>query len=202
MALRTTYTGASWAAIHADLFEALDAANGRRMIDGEYKPQLTNLQAIAILHAYRKLAKAWKVKVPLWPDLWYAALGYNKPGDKFQMTTAHANAMAPDHVVPFVWEATDMITADLARKQALPLLLVLDTTYKGYEAAARDAYTQLKKDRKPPRLPIPGHPPLPDKPPDLPKLPLPTVPSPNLRGAGILLALLLIAFALKDNKRR
>jgi hypothetical protein len=200
--MRTTYTGGTWAAIHADLYEELDSANGRRMIEGEYRPQMTNLQAIAILQAYRKLAKAWKVQVPLWPELWYAALGYLKAGDRFKMTTAHANAQAPDHVVPFVWEATDRITADLERKQALPLLLVLDTSFKGYEAAAKEAYAQLKKDRKPPRLPIPGHPPLPDKPPSLPKLPLPTIPKPDLRGAGMLLALLLIAYVLKDSKRR
>lgn len=198
MKLSTTYTGDSWAHIRKQLGAAAESVNGKSPTGW---PAVSNAHALAIAQSLKKLLKANKESVPAsaWPELWYFALGYQKPGDKFNMTTAHANAPAPDIVVESLWEFVSHATTRLDLKKALPRLLVLDLSHRGYQRAADDAYAQLKKDRAGKIIvpPIPD----PTNPPPLPTPPLPKVPGlPRARDLGLLLLLLVVAASTRRRK--
>lgn len=209
MPIPGAYTGDSWQAIKVDLVYAADKQNGRSDVNGVIYPRVTNATALSIAQAWRKLLRAYKIAPgPFWPELWYAALGYHKTGDRFQMTHAHAGAEAPAEVQAAVWEFAEWAADRLDDVGATPRLLALDQTFRGYEAAAQEAYAQLKADRARRKIPAPPTPPGVPNPPDIdpppvkPGPPLTGPPLPDLRGAGILLALLVIAIALSGSKRR
>jgi hypothetical protein len=207
MQIPTTYTGGSWRQILAALKYAVETANGK---SADY-PRISNGLAIAILQAWRKVANSYRIKSPFWPELWYSAFGYRKPGDRFNMTTKHAAAPAPADVQAATWEQLSIMSRDLDGKKATPRLLVLDLTFKGYEAAAKEAYERLKADRKgniiipPPPVPpgVSKPPPVEipkDKLPDFPRpgRGLPTIPS--LKGAGLLAILVIVALAMRKKR--
>lgn len=202
MALPSTYTGDTWERIRVALVYAVDSLNGRVDVNGQIFPRMNNGQALAIAQAWKGLLAANKQTLPaaLWPELWYRALGYHQPGDKFNMSHEHANAPALADVVAGVWALAEYAAQRLDEKGAQPKLLVLDLSFGGYERAAKDAYERLKKDRAPPKTPLPGNPPgaPPLKPPPDVKLPLPTVPS--MQGTGLLLLLIVVALAVRKGK--
>lgn len=197
MKLSTTYSGDSWAHVRKQLGAACEAVNGQTTTGW---PGVSNAQALAILQAFRKLLRSNKETVPaaLWPECWYLALGRLKPGDKFIMSTAHGSSPASLDVVECTWALVVYATERLEAKRAKPILLVLDLSYRGYEQAAKDAYAQLKRDTAK-NGKAPPIPPLPDKPPIDP--PLPVVPRPKFRDAGILLLLLVVAFGSTRRRR-
>jgi len=207
----TTYTGPTWVQIYGALSYAVETVNGR---SGKY-PRISNGLAIAILEGFRKLATAYKqFRSPFWPSLWYAALGYRKEGDKFQMATSHALAAAPPDVTAAVWEYVMDQARKLDQVGAQPKLLVIDVTYKSYEAAAKSVYDALQAERKKKKVPFPGPrvpgtkpPPDVELPPEIPggRNPVPTpgdgLPSiPSLKGAGVLALIILIALAMRKRK--
>lgn len=213
MNLPTTYTGDTWEKLRVQLVYAFDAANGRVKVNGMVYPQVTNAQALSIAAAYRKLLRTTGAKVPaFWPELWYRALGRFQEGDRFLMTTAHGDAVAPPEVVAAVWELAAHASGVLDQSRAQPKLLVLDLSYRAYEATAKLAYAQLLADRKakkkkPIKVPNPadpGGPPGEIDPDKIPKPPrpgdgLPAIPS--MRGIGLLVLLIIAALAV-DKKGR
>lgn len=197
----TTYSGDRWEAIRVRAVYAFDSANGRTTINGLVYPRLTNAQALALVQGWKRMLRTAKVAPgPLWPDLWYRALGRLSEGDRFVMTTAHAEAPAPDEVILGAWEFGAYAARRLDEKNAQPRLLVLDFSYRAYEQAARDAYEALKAERKrkkkPPPPPLPK---LPDKPPLDPTPPLPQLPT-IPKGTGLALLLLLLVLATSKRK--
>lgn len=205
--LATTFTGASWDGIRSRLIAEAEQINGRIEVSGVPYPRLTRAAGLAILQAFRKLRRAWKLPAGIfWPELWYSLLGYEKPGDRFIMTTAHAMGPADATQLEAIWVYVDESTQELERKKAQPLMVVLDLTFAAYERTANEAYTQLKEDRRRATIPslptppgVPRPPPI-DVPVPAPGPPLTGPPLPSLRGAGILLALIALAFLIK--KRR
>lgn len=207
MPIPAAYTGDTWSAISVDLVYAADQQNGRSEVNGVVYPRVTNATALAIAEAWRKLLKAYKIAPgAFWPELWYAALGYRKTGDRFQMTHQHAAAEAPPEVQAAVWEFSQWAARRLDDVDAQPRLLALNLTFKAYEDAASLAWSQLKADRRRGRVPAPPTPPgVPQPPPiDPPDVTDPIVPPtpnlPDLSGAGILLALIVVAVLV--SKRR
>lgn len=201
MQIPTTYTAATWVQIYGALAYAVETVNGKA---GKY-PRISNGLAIAILQGFRKLGNAYKLRTPFWPDLWYHALGYRKKGDKFRMDPSHVTGPAPADVNAAVWEYVIDTAKKLDQAKAQPRLLVLDLSYRGYEAAAKEVYAKLKTDRRvpapptPPGVPQPPDVTLPEVPPE--KLPLPRVPSlPSLGDAGVLVLLVVIALAMRKKR--
>lgn len=150
----STFAGDSWAQLKAQLFYAVDTATGRVLVSdaqgGEYLPDLTNGQAMALLQAWRKTLRAWKQPMPgaLWPALWYLVLGYQVAGDKFDVSIARAQLKAEPAVVAGVWAFIDYATEQLDRTPAAkPRTLGIDFSYSAWDRAARDAYEQLKLER-------------------------------------------------------
>ena len=201
--LATTYTGADWDAVRVQLVYAVDALNGNIKDRAGVFPKLTNAQALAIGQAWKKMGKAWGIAPPAshWPELWYLALGRWKEGDRFDMTTKHGASPAPIEVIVGMWSLVDYYARELDAKHAQPIVLVLNLSFAGYEAAARDAYAVLKKEKKRKvKLPLPGTPEV-DLP-EAPNIPLPVVPSlptPD-RGTGLLVLLIIIAIAVRRRK--
>jgi hypothetical protein len=201
MQIPTTYTAPTWIQIYGSQAYAVETVNGKA---GKH-PRISNGLAIAILQAWRKLGNAYKLRSPFWPDLWYHALGYRKKGDKFRLDTAWIQAPAAPDVNAAVWEYVIDTAKKLDQAKGKPLLVVLDLSYRGYEAAAKEVYAKLKTDRRipappmPPGVPKPPDTQLPEIPPD--KVPLPRLPKvPSLGGAGVLLLVVIVALALRKSK--
>lgn len=207
MAAPLTYTGASWTEIAAAQFVAENAASGSW--PDPKVPRLSNGEALAILQAWRGIAIANKVAFPFWPELWYHLLGYERPGDKFKITIAHFNTQAPLAYADATWAAVIDVAAKLDKIKAPTVPLVLNRSQKGLEAAAAVAWDQMKRERATAdaKIKIPYNPNKPGDTVDVDKgkivdiIPDPrkAVPKlPSMGGAGMLLVLLVIAFAVKD----
>lgn len=201
LTIPTTYTAPTWIQIYGALAYAVETVNGKLGKD----PRISNGVAIAILQAWRKIANAYKIRSAFWPDLWYNALGYRKKGDKFRMDPTWVQAPAAPDVTAAVWGYVIETAKRLDQARGKPLLLVLDLSYRGYEAAAKEAYAKLKTDRRIPAPPVPPGVPkppdvsLPEIPPE--KVPMPRLPKvPSLGGAGVLLLVVLVALALRKKR--
>ena len=197
MTPRTTHTGASWGDVAASLLATYEQENGRYGAQPRL-PIVTVQQALAIAQALRGQLVAHRLKVPYWPELWYGLLGYERPGDRFVMTSAHAGAIADHAHADALWSLVERAAQELDARQATPVLLIVDPSWGQYQRAAADAYAQLKRDRtkKLPLPPIDPDKPIPRPPADPQLPPRPTLPS--LKGAGILLALVIVYLATKD----
>lgn len=197
MKLPTTLTGKSdpgYVGIRSELYYAASKANGEMNVDGASYPKLSNGQVVALVQAWRR-ASARSVR-PSWPisfDLLIAALGWRKPGDRFVMSREHASALASGELVALFWLATGDLAESLdgARTKRLPL--IVDYSYAGYEAAAREAWREMQASS--------GMPPLPDKIPPSPIAPVLPPKIPRMGGGGILLLLLLIAAHATTRKK-
>lgn len=192
--LKSTYSGSGYApgypGIAAEMFFDVDKVNGGVYVadpnGGEVPgrpgswtmyPNLSNGQLAAVVRAWQRAAA--RSKSPSWPiayELTIGALGWDKPGDRFIMTKEHAAKPAPPELVELTWQSVDELAKSLALMEAKLAPIPVDWTYPGYEAAARDAWTQMQREAG--------------------KTPAPPAPAaPKSSGAGLGILLILLAFA-------
>lgn len=157
MALPTTYTGGSnksYAGIEAELFLAVDKANGKLLAtDAEgdqYYPRLTWGQLVALAAAWKRAAARSTLRWSGWYDLMKWGLGWSKPGDRFIMTKEWAKTSADPASLAMFWRETRKLADDLDATNTKYAPLYVDWSWSGYEAAARDAWSQMKIEREAP----------------------------------------------------
>lgn len=154
MALAATYNGSDYQQIEARLFMAVDQANGRLLTPdpegGEYFPRLTWGQIVALAAAWKRAAARSTLRWSGWYDLMKYALGYDKPGDRFIMTKQWANTTADPASTAMFWKQIGQLAQDLDSSKTKIAPLYVDWTWAGYEAAARDAWSQMKIEREAP----------------------------------------------------
>jgi hypothetical protein len=198
------YMAGTWGEVQSDLWDAAEAQGGLTPLGN---PRLTNRQVIAVAQAARKLAKVWKEPIAYWPEVWYEALGYRQPGDKFKISSQHADAWAHEDTIDALWTMLSNLFVRFQERKVAPPMLDLDMSEKGWKAGIAAAWTQLKidrgatKKRRKVRLPTaPGLDPIEVEEPTIPApgAPItgPVVPSIS-RSTGLLLVLVLLAFAVK-----
>jgi hypothetical protein len=186
--------GGGYVGIRSQLYATVEKTNGTISDAGTTWPKLSNGQVVALVQAWRRAAA--RSSRPSWPlssDLLRAALGWRATGDRFVMTTQHAASLAAPELLQLFWLSTGELADQLDGVPTVKRPLVVDYSFRGYEAAARQEWSSMQAEAK-----IPG-PKGPIEVPD-PKLPvkpvLPVVPS--VGGGGLLLLLLLLAaFATK-----
>lgn len=213
MPLKPQYAGPSYAETYALSFADAATTNGTWLSPGgpvilpkwgDGAPKLSYGQVAALARAWKRCAA--RSPSPSWPP-WYeltcAALGWAKPGDKFVMTAARANAPANEALTELFWlEARDLASRLDADGTKLNPLMV-DWSYAGYEQSARDAWQQMQAEAKA------GTPPTPAPEPIVREIPV-GMPVSNLisssestdGGGGAALLLLLLLFAGGGNKRK
>ncbi len=183
MGLPSTYDATSWADLYSQIVGAATAAQGTDPASG--LPIVTNGQALALLHTLRDVARAQRITVPLWPELWYGLLGHVRVNDRFLMTAVHAAKIATPDLLEATWKALERMCSDFDKLLgAAPIVVKVDQSWGGYKRAANDAWVQMQKDRllvKPP----------PPKLPPVPRL------NPIPKGTGMLLALIAIALLMR-----
>jgi len=199
--VENTFTADTWEQIRVKVVYAFDAVNGRTTINGVVYPRLSNAQALALLQAWRGQLAPRKLDPTTQWSLWYGALGYAKPGDKFDVHIAHGSAAAPDDVIAGAWEFVAGAAQRLDYTGASPKLLVLNFTYTAYEKAANDAYAALQRSRRKPKAkPAPSPTTTPDDVPVSTPEAAPEVSTPD-RGTALLVVLVVIAIALRSKRK-
>lgn len=154
MALPTTYSGKTYAEIEGSLFLAIDRANGKLLASdaegGIYYPRLTWGQLVALAAAWKRAAARSTLRWGGWYDLMKWGLGWSKPGDRFIMTKEWANTSADPASLAMFWQQTRKLADDLDAAGTKIAPLYVDWSWAGYEAAARDAWSQMKIEREAP----------------------------------------------------
>lgn len=197
----TTFTGkgyqAGYAGIAAELFAIADKVNGKLLAPdadgGIYYPRLTWGQIVALTLAWKRAAGRSTVRWGTWYDLTKHALGWGKEGDRFIMEKSWAETSADPSSLALFWTEIDRLAISLDNAGTKIAPIYVDWSWPAYEAAARDAWNQMKIEREAPK----------------------SSPDPKLeddadRGAsessgwgnGILLIALLIAAGMASKKRR
>jgi len=199
--MKASYTGSNYQLLWAQSFSDAMAVNGAVDVGGATMPRLTNAQVVALAAAWKRAsARSKDPRWEPWYDVTIAALGWNKPGDKFVMTREHANASAPVELIEYFWRATQALARDLDARSTKLRPLIVNYAYDGYEAAARDAWHIMKTDRaKAPEVQASASPAL-ETSSDSPA-PKPTESS-GWGGAVMLIVLVLAAGALSKKRRR
>lgn len=207
--MRSSITGTSYREIEASSWE--DVANAHGMVatqgSGEEYPALSNGELIALIQAWKRASA--RSSQPGWGE-WYEialdGLGWQQPGDRFNMTKDHAQAPADPAAVALFWESVDRLAQRLDGARTVVKPLIIDYTFAAYEQAARDAWREMQRvqtevpsvpGRKP--IPLPDDPEPPPVPHDPRRKPSPDKPAKG-GGDGILIALLIAAYVLR--KRR
>lgn len=157
MALPNTYTGnaaKSYQGIEAELFLAVDRANGKLLAPdaegGIYYPRLTWGQLVALAAAWKRAAARSTLRWSGWYDLMKWGLGWSKAGDRFIMTKEWANTSADPTSLALFWTQIGTLARDLDNAGTKYAPLYVDWSWAGYEAAARDAWSQMKIEREAP----------------------------------------------------
>lgn len=111
-------------------------------------PGLSNGQLIALARAWKRAAA--RSKSPAWPleyHLVIEALGWHQEGDRFIMTEAHAKEPAAPELLAMFWKSVRDLADRLSNDGTKLNPLIVDWSYAGYEAAAREAWTQMQAER-------------------------------------------------------
>lgn len=166
--------------------------------DGTEYPRLSNGELVAAVQAWKRCAARSKTPAwGMWYDLVLSGLGWEKDGDRFDMSDAHIKAPADPAAVELFWQEAARLAAQLDDVTTKLAPLIVDWSRKGYGAAAREAWRKMVEDGKAPNV----IPPLPPSPPTSPvNPPIPTLPT--LDGDGLLIALLIAAAVLSRKNRR
>jgi hypothetical protein len=196
--LQRQYSGTDYAQIAARMFMDADRVNGRVLVPdpqgGVYYPRLTNAQVAAIVRAWKRAAA--RSSAPSWPvayDLTIEALGWQKAGDRFDMSDAHMRAAADPTLLAYMWESIDRLGKDLDGSRTKLAPVIVDWSKEGYEQAARDAWQDMQAHGSA-NNPIP-----PKKPPAAPAVQVKAPPPSSAGGMGALLVL--IALYLMTKRR-
>lgn len=155
----STFTGkgyqAGYAGIAAELFAIADKVNGKLLATdaegGIYYPRLTWGQMVALIQAWKRAAGRSTVKWRGWYDLTKWALGWAKEGDRFIMDKSWAATSADPQSLAMFWIQTDQLANDLDAAGTKIAPLYVDWSWGAYEAAARDAWNQMKIEREAPK---------------------------------------------------
>lgn len=156
MALPTTFNAAdrSYEGIEAQVFLAVDKANGNLLApdaDGGIRyPRLTWGQMVALAAAWKRAAARSTVRWSGWYNLMKYGLGWSKEGDRFIMTKEWAKTSADPWGAELFWIETRKLAKDLDAAGTKYAPLYVDWSWEGYEAAARDAWSQMKIEREAP----------------------------------------------------
>lgn len=154
MALRSTYDGKGYqpgyAGIAAQVFLDVDKANGKQLDPavGEFYPRLTWGQLVALTQAWKRASARSTVRWPAWYDLTKWGLGWAKEGDRFLMDKERAKATADPATCGLFWREIEKLAETIDASGAKRAPLYVDWTWAGYEAAARDAWHQMKIERE------------------------------------------------------
>ena len=189
---QTGYSG-----IDAQVFATADRINGKLLASdaegGIYWPRLTWGQMVALTMAWKRAAGRSTLRWKGWYELTKYALGWSKAGDRFIMTKQWAETSADATSLAMFWTETDRLAKDLDNAGTKIAPLYVDWSWAGYEAAARDAWNQMKIESEAPKS-------SPD-----PKLEDPGSPGASESsgwGDGILLIALIIAAGIASKKQR
>jgi hypothetical protein len=152
MALPSTFTGSTYGKIEAALFQAVDKANGKLLATdaegGIYYPRLTWGQMVALSAAWKRAAARSTLRWRGWYELMKYALGWTQAGDRFIMEKQWANTSADPASLALFWSEIGKLAGDLDAAGTKIAPLYVDWTWAGYEAAARDAWSQMKIERE------------------------------------------------------
>lgn len=225
--LPSTFTGGkdpSYVGIGAQLYAAAKQ-RGVLTVEGEAWPALSNGEVLALVLGWRRCAaRSSKPSWPLWYDIALAALGWQKPGDRFiappdPRAPAHIKAPVPAAVLVLFWRAIASLGSQLDGAGTIRRPLYVVWTIAGYGAGAREAWSEMKRiaaasgappppppvvesamPSPRPTLPQPQPPPRPD--PSIPPSPIdPVLPPSTGDGGGLLFALLIAALVLTRKRR-
>lgn len=181
---------------------AADAQHGSVEIDGVRWPAVTRDQALALVEYWRAAADDNGVEPPaFWYPIALAALGYEKPGDRFRsdrlFKRSYADAMLPQAQLKSLWDGVSAAAEDSAGGLAKPPLQFAMSTGQAarWKRVARLAWGRLKKERAAAGVIPPA---LPKLPPGLDK---PPIQDPKKIFSGGFFWLALGAFLLFEHKR-
>lgn len=181
---------------------AADSANGSvDTPDGRRFGSLTRDQALQLVEYWRDQAKRNNVEPA---EGWYrvatAALGYEKPGDKFRsdslFSPAFAKSLLPVAYLPDTWDYVGDAASELdnlySEKPPAPFAMSGGVKQR-WQRVARIAWARMKKERAAAaNLPLPPDGKLPQLPPPLDKPPLPQNPLKGLGTLALLVGAILI----------
>jgi hypothetical protein len=110
-------TASNWLTLWSSLHEAAKRARGAPGDVGP--PRLSNREAVAVVAAFRGLARQTVEGWPLWYQ--FAALGYgwDATTDRFLVTRAQADGLYSIGATAELWDATKRIAANLEEEKPL-----------------------------------------------------------------------------------
>lgn len=188
---------------------AADSAGGTVDVDGTLWPPVTRDQALQLVEYWVDQTKRNMIAPPaFWYPIAIAALGYEKPGDRFRagtlFNTAFATSLLPSRYLPQLWNGISTAASDLDEvKLNAPRPFAMSKSLKArWMRVARNAWARMQKEREaagespPPAAPFPPPEiiPRPKKPPVKPVLP-------EKPRVGLWLALLAL-FAIEGKRSR
>jgi hypothetical protein len=141
MKLKKSYTGVDYATIRWNVFQSVKTRSQTAY------PWLSNGEVIAFAQAWRRAAaRSSSPRWPAWYEIVLAALGWEKVGDRFDMSEAHAKRAAPPALVEQLWIATDELAVQLDTAHTVIKPLIVDYSRDAYAAAAREAWNIMKAE--------------------------------------------------------
>lgn len=186
---------------------AADSANGTVDVDGVLQPALTRDQTVALVEYWRDQAQRNKQEPHGdWYRVLLPAIGYEKPGDKFQsdrlFQSKYASAMLPAEYLPETWAYVHAAARDLEDAKAPPHAWEPSSGVKArWGRMARVAWKRMKVERAAAAAAAkakgddfhPAPTPIPKKIPKSPVDPRKGMPRNPFKGAGVLFIIALLA---------